>query len=67
MLGLGPEDQDLGLPTQGQLSSPSFLLVGVPTVPLSQAGTEALLAHITPARLLQEHKSEGPEPQIGKL
>ena len=67
MLGLRPEDQDSGLPTQGQLSSPSFLLVGVLTVPLSQAGTEPLLAHIAPVRPLQEQKSEGPEPQIGKL
>lgn len=60
------EDQDWGLPAQAHTQQPIFL-VGVPAVPLSQAGSEPLLAHIAPAWLLQEHKSEGPEPQIGKL
>lgn len=60
------EDQDWGLLAQAHTQQPIFL-VGVPAVPLSQAGSEPLLAHIAPAWLLQEHKSEGPEPQIGKL
>ena len=58
------EDQDWGVPAQAHAQQPIFL-VGVPAVPLSEAGTEPLLAYIAPAWLLQEHKSEGPEPRLG--